>query len=71
MVLIRRGLEIGERPNPHTVGTMARIRESTHLADGTMNIVSVGFERFRICRLIHDQPYLRGEVETFPMVESS
>jgi len=27
-------------------------------------------ERFRIRRLIHDQPYLRGEVETFPMMES-
>ena len=53
------------------VGTIARIRESTHLPDGTMNIVSVGLERFRIRRLIHDQPYLRGEVETFPMIESA
>ena len=71
VVLIRRGLEIGETAEPYMVGTMARIRESTHLPDGTMNIVSVGLERFRIRRLIHDQPYLRGEVETFPMMESA
>jgi Lon protease-like protein len=70
VVLIRRGLEIGETAEPYMVGTIARIRESTHLPDGTMNIVSVGMERFRIRRLIHDQPYLRGEVETFPMTES-
>ncbi len=70
VVLIRRGLEIGETAEPYMVGTIARIRESTHLPDGTMNIVSVGMERFRIRRLIHDQPYLRGEVETFPMMES-
>jgi len=69
VVLIRRGLEIGETAEPHLVGTIARIRESAHLPDGTMNIVSVGLERFRIRRLIHDQPYLRGEVETFPMLE--
>jgi Lon protease-like protein len=71
VVLIRRGLEIGETAEPYMVGTIARIRESTHLPDGTMNIVSVGMERFRIRRLIHDQPYLRGEVETFPMMESA
>jgi len=71
VVLIRRGQEVGEAAEPYTVGTVARIRESTHLPDGTMNIVSVGLERFRIRRLIHDQPYLRGEVETFPMIESA
>jgi Lon protease-like protein len=71
VVLIRRGLEVGETAEPHMVGTIARIRESSHLPDGTMNIVSVGLERFRIRRLIHDQPYLRGEVETFPLIESA
>ena len=71
VVLIRRGQEVGETAEPHMVGTIARIRESSHLPDGTMNIVSVGLERFRIRRLIHDQPYLRGEVETFPLIESA
>jgi Lon protease-like protein len=67
VVLIRHGQEVGEGAEPHTVGTVARIVESSHLPDGTMNIVSVGTERFRIRRLFHDQPYLRGEVESFPM----
>jgi len=67
VVLIRHGHEVGEGAEPHAVGTVARIVESSHLPDGTMNIVSVGTERFRIRRLFHDQPYLRGEVESFPM----
>ena len=66
-VLIRHGQEVGEGAEPYTVGTTARIVESSHLPDGSMNIVSVGTERFRIRRLFHDQPYLRGEVESFPM----
>jgi Lon protease-like protein len=67
VVLIQSGHEVGEPAEPHSVGTIARIIESTHLPDGTMNIVTVGTERFRIHRLIHDQPYLRGEVEIFPL----
>lgn len=69
VVLIKRGSEVGEAAEPHLIGTEARIIESSHLPDGTMNILSVGLERFRIIRLLHDQPYLRGEVEYFPMAE--
>ena len=69
VVLIREGQEVGGHAEPHPVGTMTRIIESTHLPDGTMNIITVGTERFRIRQLLHDQPYLRGEVETFPMLE--
>ena len=67
VALIQTGAEVGAAAEPHTVGTVARIIESSHLPDGTMNIVTVGTERFRIHRLIHDQPYLRGEVEIFPL----
>jgi uncharacterized protein len=70
VVLIRKGREVDdEGAEPHLVGTIARIIESTHLSDGTMNIVTVGTERFRIHRLMHDQPYLRGEVANFPLVD--
>ncbi|MGC8781873.1 MAG: LON peptidase substrate-binding domain-containing protein [Anaerolineae bacterium] len=68
VVLIRQGQEVGEMAVPHAIGTTARILESSHLDDGTMDIVTVGIERFRIRRLIYDQPYLRGEVELFPLV---
>jgi Lon protease-like protein len=69
VVLIRRGLEVGGTAEPHQVGTVARIIESAHLSDGAMDIVTVGAERFRIRRLLHDQPYLRGEVEFCPLPE--
>lgn len=69
VVLIKQGHEVGETAEPYPVGTVARIVESSHLPDGTMNILTVGTERFRIRRLFHDQPYLRGEVEFFPMPE--
>jgi uncharacterized protein len=67
VALIQTGSEVGAMAEPHPVGTVARIIESSHRPDGTMNIVTVGTERFRIHRLIHDQPYLRGEVEIFPL----
>ena len=67
VVLIKHGREVGKIAEPHLVGTFARIIESSHLPDGMMNIVTVGLERFRIRRLLHDQPYLRGEVETLRM----
>lgn len=69
VVLIKRGQEVGDDAEPYTVGTVARIVESTHLGNGTMNIVTVGVERFWIRRLLRDQPYLRGEVMTLPMVD--
>lgn len=73
VVLIKRGDEVatfdGEDAEPYMVGTVARIIESTHLQDGSLNIVTVGVERFRIRKLLRDQPYLRGEVITLPMVD--
>lgn len=73
VVLIKRGQEVasfeGDEAEPYTVGTVARIIESTHLDNGAMNIVTVGVERFRIRKLLHDQPYLRGEVISLPIVD--
>jgi Lon protease-like protein len=70
VVLIKRGSEVGVEAEPHEVGTIARILKSTHQSDGTIDIVTVGQERFCIDHLIHDQPYLRGEVKTLPMQSS-
>ena len=67
VVLIKRGSEVGAEAEPHAVGTIARILKSTHQSDGTIDIVTVGQERFCIDHLIHDQPYLRGEVKILPM----
>jgi Lon protease-like protein len=69
VVLIRTGSETDTTAEPYEIGTVTRIVESTHLPDGAMNIITVGTERFRIRQLLHDQPYLRGEVETFPILQ--
>jgi len=69
VVLIKHGPEVGAEAEPHEVGTIAHIRKSSHQPDGTIDIITVGQERFCIDRLIHDQPYLRGEVKTLPMRE--
>lgn len=69
VVLIKRGQEVGDEAEPYMVGTVARIIESTHLGNGAMNIVTVGVERFRIRRLLHDQPYLRGQILSLPMTD--
>ena len=70
IVLLRGGAEVGENPGveTHSIGTTARIVESSHLADGTLNVVAVGTERFRVIQLYHDEPYLRGEVASWPLV---
>jgi Lon protease-like protein len=70
VVLIKHGAEVGQTAEPHSVGTIARIIESTHLPNGTLNIITVGVQRFRIHRLLHDQPYLRGEIQMLPMLEA-
>lgn len=67
VVLIKRGPEVGGTAEPDVVGTSARVIQSSQLPDGGFNIMAVGVERFRIRRLLHDQPYLRGEVEALPM----
>jgi uncharacterized protein len=69
VVLIKRGPEVGAEAEPHEVGTIARILKSSHQSDGTIDIITIGQERFCIDHLIHDQPYLRGEVKTLPMRE--
>lgn len=52
---------------PHTIGTAARITQVERLADGRMNILTVGTERFELrnVRLSEDQ-YLIGDVVAYP-----
>ena len=66
VVLIRSGAEVGEAAEPHDVGTTAHIVQVESEADGRMNILCVGNARFRIAHLLHDKPYLSGQVELWP-----
>jgi Lon protease-like protein len=67
VVLIRSGREVGEAATPYEVGTMAEIVRHEVLADGRMNLLCVGRERFRIISMGSAEPYLTGEVE--PVVD--
>jgi len=68
VVLIEEGQEaLGPLAQPFTVGTTAHINEVQTLPFGRMNITALGGERFRIHEFKHDQSYLTGLVEDFPM----
>ncbi len=60
----------GRRPEgtaaQHCIGTSAIITDVTELSDGELDIVAVGYQRFRILSLLHDQPYLSGLVKVLP-----
>ncbi|HQL38999.1 MAG TPA: LON peptidase substrate-binding domain-containing protein [Anaerolineaceae bacterium] len=68
VVLIRQGDEaLGPLPQPHRIGCTARIVRFHPLADGRMNILTVGLDRFQILDIHLDKPYLIGQVEFLPM----
>jgi Lon protease-like protein len=69
VAMIRKGVEaLGPLAEPYRVGCMARIVDIQPLEDGRMNLVVVGKERFRILTLDrHTAPYLKGEIEPFPL----
>lgn len=57
----------GDVELPYDIGTTAHIRRMERLADGRLNIVTLGLHRFRVRKLRFDMPFLQGEVEAFPM----
>jgi hypothetical protein len=67
VLLIRHGKEVGEMPVPYEVGTTTVIVGLSRLEDGQMNLVTIGSERFRLCSLRYDQPYLVGDAEAWPL----
>jgi len=69
VVLIKEGSEVGEAAEPHRIGTSAIIARATKLTDGRYNILSVGYQLFRVHSLSYDQPYLSGQVETLEPVD--
>ena len=72
VVLIRNGVEaLGPVAQPYPIGCTAEIVQVQEVGDGRRNIVAIGRERFRILSVQQDQPYLTGQVETFPLDESA
>ena len=69
VVLIAEGREAqGPLARPHLVGCAAHIQQVEPLADGRMNLVAYGKERFHINSLDEGKPYLTGDVSPFPLI---
>ena len=73
VVLIREGVEaLGPLAKPYEVGCSARILNVQRLSQGRRNIVALGQERFRILSIDREsQPYLIGEVKSYPLGSSN
>lgn len=72
VVLIESGVEVGAgQAQPHAIGCTASITQVQRLSSGRMNILTTGRERFRIRSLNYDKPYLSGEVEMYPLRDTS
>jgi Lon protease-like protein len=57
----------GDVELPYEIGTTAHIRRMERLADGRLNVITLGLHRFRVRKLRFDMPFLQGEVEAFPL----
>ena len=67
VVLIKSGAEVGEPAAPYAVGTTAHILEHERHADGCMDLIALGRQRFRLQRILVHEPYLVGDVEFYPL----
>ncbi len=70
VVLIKGGAEVGDDATIYPVGTSAHITQIEKLNDGRMNIVTLGYNRFRVQSTHREKPYLTGLVEEFPLQET-
>ena len=67
VVLIAEGEEVGPAAIPYKIGTTARVEEVEYLPDGRFNLLAVGETRFRIERIVAEEPHVVGEVELTPI----
>lgn len=68
VVLIREGDEVGDAlVQPFAIGCTAEIAQMQPLEGGRMQLLVIGQDRFQILQIHHDQPYLTGTVEYFPL----
>ncbi|MDI3327501.1 MAG: LON peptidase substrate-binding domain-containing protein [Alicyclobacillaceae bacterium] len=69
IVLIQSGREVGDRPVPHRVGTLARLQDMTLFSDGRMVVNVTGRQRFYIAYSAYDGPCLTARVRPLTDVE--
>lgn len=67
VILLKSGRAEGELGPIYGIGTAAHVTQTMHLPDDRMNIVTVGQQRFRILEVHHQNEYLTGIVEDYPL----
>ena len=63
VVLINEGQEVGEPAEPFNIGTTARILRVERLAEGRMNILTRGEQRFETAEITQYLPHMVGQVQ--------
>lgn len=71
VVLIQEGHEVGSPAKPYKVGTAARILRVEHTEGATLNITTVGTQRFKILELDRSHSYLSAKVDPLPTLNGS
>jgi len=67
VVMMQEGQAAGLQDRPFQIGTSAYVTQVDKLADGRMNIQTVGYQRFKIHAAQRHKPYLVGLVEDAPL----
>lgn len=68
VVLIREGKEVGGPAVPYQWGTVAQITALQNRPDGTMNLWTIGEQRFRIVQIVQHEPFMVAKVMLLPDV---
>ena len=50
----------------HKVGTVAKIQRIIKMPDGTLTVFIQGIKRFKIGKIVQEQPYIKAEITTLP-----
>ncbi len=66
VVLIERGSEVGGGDVRTSIGTVARIVRVVPLGSGRFEVVAAGVRRVTVLEWLSDDPYPRGDVESWP-----
>lgn len=62
IVLIKEGLEVGEPAVPFQIGTTANITNVERLAEGRLNILAKGQQRFETVEVVQRSPHIVGQI---------
>ena len=69
IVLIKSGKEVGDKPNPYSVGTTAKITSVKNISGNRLYITAVVEEKFEILETFNDEPYMSADVEILPNLD--